>query len=339
MREILKKTLVLTTVLGMIWTCPVTSLADGIESNQPERVTINNDLTGKYVAMGENYTLSTTVLGAGGSTDKISQEVVWAVSDTKFENIPNDINWSSTSAYVSVSGSGNSWTLSVNAAPNSTKANVYLYVAAKGFETSAVSWTTIFVVPQGGSSTGSTGTSSTSSSTQTTTKVAATKVTIQTNTASSSKMYLKKGKTAKLNYALAPANAKKTYSCSSSNANVVTFLSANKIKAVGEGSATVTVTTASGKKDSIKVVVTKKAVKMKKLTLKKISSIKVGQTKTIKVKKSTAKSTATLKFKSSNQKVLAVDDFGNITGVSAGKAKITIKASPGKSVKMNITVK
>lgn len=74
---------------------------------------------------------------------------------------------------------------------------------------------------------------------------------------------------------------------------------------------------------------TKKAAKLNQKTL----SIKVGQSKTLKVKNTTKK----VKWSSSNKKVAKVK-AGKVTGVKAGKA--TIKAKVGnKTLKCTVTVK
>lgn len=142
----------------------------------------------------------------------------------------------------------------------------------------------------------------------------------------------------KITASLTPANATGGVVYSTSNSSVATVTNKGVIKAVGKGNAVITVRTASGKTDTIKVIVGKKKVKVKKLKLTGPKSIKVGQTKKLKVKVTTNKATATLTYKSSKSSVLKVNAWGYMTGLKKGKATITVKSSTGKKAKIKIKV-
>jgi uncharacterized protein YjdB len=129
----------------------------------------------------------------------------------------------------------------------------------------------------------------------------------------------------------------------SSNKKVATVDSKGKVKGIKKGKATITITALNGKKATVKVVVSKKAVKLKKFTIKGIKknalSLKKGKTKDLKIV--LAQKTATnlkVSFKSGKPSVLKVDKAGRITAVKKGKATVTVKVG-GKVVKVKVTVK
>ncbi|MDR1815386.1 MAG: Ig-like domain-containing protein [Clostridiales Family XIII bacterium] len=135
-----------------------------------------------------------------------------------------------------------------------------------------------------------------------------------------------------------------------------------KIKGVKAGKAKVTVTTDDGTKKVFTITVSKKKValskvttpkakkttttstkktsKVAKLSVKNIpTTLKVGKTKDLKVTVSaTVPTGVTVKFASSNKKVLTVDRAGRITALKAGKSNVTVKAG-GKSYSFTVKVK
>lgn len=149
------------------------------------------------------------------------------------------------------------------------------------------------------------------------------------------KLSLGVGQSQNLTATLTPIATLDTLSWTSSNTKVATVSSTGKVTAKGAGTATITVKTTKGKTASVKVTV-KKAVT--KLTASYSSrTIKVDQ-----IVKATVKANGyagTLKWTSSNPSVVTVDQNGNITGVKAGKATVTVKAYNGVSTKITIVVK
>ena len=150
---------------------------------------------------------------------------------------------------------------------------------------------------------------------------------------------IQKGKTLQLTASVLPADSTDKLTWKSSNTNKVTVDENGKIKAVAAGSATITVTTDSGKKATCKVTVTKKAVKATKVTIKKTSkTMNVGDVKQLKVTVKPAKTTDTVTFKSSKKSVISVAKNGVMTAKKPGKATITVTAGK-KKAKITITVK
>ena len=123
----------------------------------------------------------------------------------------------------------------------------------------------------------------------------------------------------------------------SSNENIVSFGVNGNITAKKEGSATVTVETFNGKKDTCKVTV-KKAPSS--VTLSKRSlTLAVGDE--YKLNSQISENTASLKktFSSSDSSIVECDSLGNITAKKAGSAVITVKTFNGKTDICGITVK
>jgi uncharacterized protein YjdB len=117
-----------------------------------------------------------------------------------------------------------------------------------------------------------------------------------------------------------------------------------RILGLKRGTATITATTLAstpaGKAITakIKVTVVAKKVKATAVSAAVPKTLGVGASKKLSAKVRPAKATgAQVRFSSSNSAVLRVDGAGLITGVSAGKAKVTIKAG-GKTKSYTVTV-
>ena len=140
----------------------------------------------------------------------------------------------------------------------------------------------------------------------------------------------------KLKVTVKPNKAKVTY-----NINKKKIASVSKkgvVKAKKPGKAKITVKSGS-KKVVVKVVVKKIKKKVTKVTAPKNVTVKVGAKQ--KIKTSVKPKKATLKkltFKSSAKKIAKVNAKGVITGVKAGKAKITVKAVDGSKKKATVSV-
>jgi len=156
---------------------------------------------------------------------------------------------------------------------------------------------------------------------------------------SKSSIQLKPGKSAALKATIAPKNTDfKSVTWMSSNPNAVTVTNKGKIKAVGEGTATITATTANGIVASCSVTVTyihPVGVKINKASV----SLKQGKTTTLKASvlpKNTDFKTVT--WASSNPAIATVDARGRVRGVSPGVATITATTSNGHAAYCTVTI-
>lgn len=139
----------------------------------------------------------------------------------------------------------------------------------------------------------------------------------------------------KLKVTVKPKKAKVTYKI---NKKIATVSKKGVVKAKKPGKANITVKSGN-KKVVVKVVVKKIKKKVTKVTAPKNVTVKVGDTQ--KIKTSVKPKKATLKkltFKSSAKKIAKVNAKGVITGVKAGKAKITVKAVDGSKKKATVSV-
>ncbi len=125
-----------------------------------------------------------------------------------------------------------------------------------------------------------------------------------------------------------------SFTWSSSNTKVATVDEAGTITAKGAGSATITCTAKDGRKLTVAVTV------KTKLTLSSSTvSLITGNSSTVTVYADGVKSSASnYTWTSSNTKVATVDTTGKITGVAAGSATITCKASDGRTLTVAVTV-
>lgn len=123
----------------------------------------------------------------------------------------------------------------------------------------------------------------------------------------------------------------------SSNPKVLTVDNKGKIKAIKLGSVNVTATTMDGSKKSVKCKV--RVIKpVKKITFDKKNKYNVNYGKSITLKTAIEPSDAsikTLKWKSSNSKVLTVNQKGKVTAKGLGSAVITASATDGSGVKVS----
>ena len=142
------------------------------------------------------------------------------------------------------------------------------------------------------------------------------------------------GESKKLKITVSPKNAKKKVAFKSSKKSVASVNNKGVITAKKSGTAQikVTVTDKNGKK---KTSFVKVKVKYVSLSLdKKTASIKVGQSLALKAKVSPKKS---VKWKSSNRKVVSVSSKGSIKGLKEGTAKVTAYVG-NKSVSCTVKV-
>ena len=140
----------------------------------------------------------------------------------------------------------------------------------------------------------------------------------------------------KLKVTVKPKKAKVTYKINKKK--IASVSKKGLVKAKKPGKAKITVKSGN-KKVVVKVVVKKIKKKVTKVTAPKNVTVKVGAKQ--KIKTSVKPKKATLKkltFKSSAKKIAKVNAKGVITGVKAGKAKITVKAVDGSKKKATVSV-
>ncbi|MCM1364318.1 MAG: Ig-like domain-containing protein [Faecalibacterium sp.] len=149
------------------------------------------------------------------------------------------------------------------------------------------------------------------------------------------------GKTKKLSATVSPSNAvNKKLTWSSSNTAVATVSADGTVKAIKNGTATITCKSVdSGLKSTCKVTVVTAPTGVK---LNKTKAT-VNDKKTVQLTATVSPSTATnksVKWTSSNKKVATVDKNGLVKAVAPGKAIITCKTvDSGKTVTCVVTVK
>lgn len=144
-----------------------------------------------------------------------------------------------------------------------------------------------------------------------------------------------------LNYSLTPSTAKTTLKWSSSKNKCVSVDENGNVFALSEGTATVTVKTANGKKASVKVKVVNPN-KPEKIYISNATlgakTINIGDTLKLEysLKPSTAKTT--VEWSSSKKKCVSVDNDGTIHAKEKGTATITVKTANGKKATQKIKV-
>ena len=143
----------------------------------------------------------------------------------------------------------------------------------------------------------------------------------------------------KITATITPADADvRIIKWSSSDTTVATVSADGTIKAVANGKAVITATAANGIKAECNVTVTI-PVSSFSVSPSKTKSLKIGQSFTFsaKVYPSTAVD-KTLLFESSDPDVVKVSAKGKVTAVSAGSAKITVKAKSNPEKVKTVTV-
>lgn len=173
-------------------------------------------------------------------------------------------------------------------------------------------------------------------------KVIVTKETIKVTGISLNKtnVTLNVGDTLKLTATIKPNDAtNKAVTWKSSNTNVVTVSQSGKLTAVGEGTATITVTSKDGSyKATCKVTVIGKEVIVEDTTVK-VTGVSLNKTNLDLIVGDTITLTATVKpsnatnknvtWTSSNTNVATVDSAGNIKALNPGTTTIIVKTADG----------
>lgn len=150
------------------------------------------------------------------------------------------------------------------------------------------------------------------------------------------------GETRQLVATVSPVNAtNKAVSWSTSNGSVASVTQSGLVKAVGNGTATITARTANGLTATARVTVSiPVAPASVKINQGAFTLTKKGSHKklTVTVSPSNAAHKA-VTWSTSNPKVAKVDSAGKVTPVKNGTAYITAKTSNGKTAKVKVTVK
>ena len=147
--------------------------------------------------------------------------------------------------------------------------------------------------------------------------------------------------TVQLTATVTPSDAAASYTWSSSNTTVATVSSNGLVKGVKNGTADITVKTQNGKTAVCKVTVST-AVTSFSVTPSKKKTLTVGASFTFKTKVyPTNADDKTLTYESSDTDVVTVTADGKVTGVSTGRAVITVrsKSNPSKIKKVTVTVR
>ncbi len=119
----------------------------------------------------------------------------------------------------------------------------------------------------------------------------------------------------------------------------VAVVTGGKVTGVGEGEARITARLSNGAESVCEVTVRGTLARSVRLDRSK-ATMKVGDTLTLSAKVRPAEyDLENLDWDSSDESVLWVDEYGNVTAVGAGKAKITVVASKGVSDSCTIKVK
>ena len=146
------------------------------------------------------------------------------------------------------------------------------------------------------------------------------------------------GESETLTPTLSPSNAETSYTWSTSNANVATVSSNGTVKAIAQGTCTITVKTANGKTASCLVTVNEVVAQPTNVSIDESISLVIGQSQTLTPTLTPSNVTTTYAWVSSNTSVAAVNSSGKVTAIKKGTARITVTTANGLSDYCNVTV-
>ena len=150
---------------------------------------------------------------------------------------------------------------------------------------------------------------------------------------------LEKGQTLQLNCAVVPANAPTQLTWKSRKPKFVTVDQNGLVTAVGNGVSTITVTASNGVRTSVKVdSVDTTIARSVKLSPSGTVTVNVGETLQLTAITDPAPAAKALTWKSSKAKYAAVDGAGRVTGLAAGKTKVTVMTSNHKRATVIVKV-
>ncbi len=139
------------------------------------------------------------------------------------------------------------------------------------------------------------------------------------------------GDKATLSAIVSPTDAtNKNVTWTSSNESVLTIDQNGEVTGIKAGSSTVTVTTEDGGKTATCKVTVKDRTPVTEVSLNKITlALTVGGTARLTATVLPKEATQDVTWSSSNPEVATVDDSGNVTGVKAGTATVTVTTKSG----------
>ena len=131
---------------------------------------------------------------------------------------------------------------------------------------------------------------------------------------------------------VSPADASKSVTYKSSNKKVATVTSKGVVTGKKAGTVTITATSKATSKVKATIKLTVKDIRPTSITVNKSTVTGyMGATATIKATVKPANSNQKVSYTSSDKDVVTVDSKGNISLVSLGEAKITVKAAQKNS--------
>ena len=146
------------------------------------------------------------------------------------------------------------------------------------------------------------------------------------------------GETVKLEATVEPANATvKTVEWTSSNELIAEVDQNGVVTGIHGGTTTIIVRESDGRKVSARVTVESDEILIDKMTLEE-KTIAIGESLQLKPTVSPEGALTILKWKSSKESVVQVDENGIVKGISGGTATITAESHNGKKVSAKVTV-
>ena len=138
---------------------------------------------------------------------------------------------------------------------------------------------------------------------------------------------------------LKPATAESELKWKSSSTKVATVDENGLVTGIKTGTATITVETYNGKKDTVKIkVVDPKVVSAVVLDQSGTVTVGIGEILSLNAEVQPSTAETTLSWKSSSTKVATVDEDGNVEGVKTGTATITVSSKNGKKDTVKVKV-
>lgn len=153
-------------------------------------------------------------------------------------------------------------------------------------------------------------------------------------------LFLAVGKSANLKAKIQSGTSFYGLTYKSSKPSVVSVTDKGIVTAKRPGKATITIKTYNGKKMTVKITCGTQAKKIAFSNVKSGARLKVGKSKTLKVKFTPSNtSIRALTWKSSNTNILTVNKNGRITAKKPGTAKITATTTDGSKKKVTVKIK
>lgn len=150
-------------------------------------------------------------------------------------------------------------------------------------------------------------------------------------------MTMKAGQTERISYSLSPSK-NVTLTFESSNTSVATVSSSGEVKAVGQGTATITIKQNMGYSAYCYVTVTE-PVAATSVSLPATAEVYAYSSIVLKATIQPTEATSTLKWKSGDTRIATVDQSGKVTGNAPGTTTVTVTTDNDLSASCEVTVK